>query len=1362
MTEFDPTNSGLFTPGPTFDSAPAGDAQRQAVDALRGYAYQVTASALAWLDLDANAKLYLEVAEDYATVAESALNAVQVKDTAHSGKISLKSPAVRNAVNAYVDLVARNPQRRVELHFLTTAAITQEQRIGDRPGGEAGLLYWRKAALAADLKPLRVAFESTDFSDSVRAFVRARDDDGVRRELLRNIHWECEQQNLGELLNELEDRLIILCTDRYRTRAVDSKRLINVLLYHVLQKSILKDATARVLARADLDRLINSATSVTLQQSTVDALLARAVSPLSGAVSSQTTLAISPAESNWFISSDDIPTPRGIIPRPSVRDAITKVLTTQKTAFLVGSTGMGKSLVGREAAREIAGDFAIFDLRDAELSEMRLRLKSVLGRIGEVVPRTMILEDANYLDDPNVMMSLAMVINALNRRDRFAVITCYRTPSPRTLSALNLDVNAVIEIPYFTEDEVKVVVETNGGARDVWGKIAYVAGGVGHPQLVHAFVIGMSARGWPRDALNDVVLSGLQSQDVEAAKDAARRQLVAALPEAPRTLLYRLSLLVGPFDRPLALELGSIPPRLKAPGDQLDYLVGSWIEIIGRHRYRISPLIGNAGREALSPTDQQAIHIAIAVRMVSGKALNVSDANIVFAHALLGKADRILFALAGSILQADQATRDSLSEHFFMLRSARTDIPIYADNRTVSSMLRSAQFKLVAKGAEWQIIDCKIAMLREFLAEPVGELRDAQELLGLGVVLNTAGIAKYLPDWFQLILRFIDVSESDRIPADLNTIHKRRTSSGEPNWYSMLFVIGMAQLQSVSRLGEIFGELDGVSQERRAILLEAYERGPGSYHILVSGPWLEETKSEAFNWADAADRYSRMFEHAHRWGIKRLAAECYVARAVMLDEYGHRPEDALHALDEAAVVLGDDVIIARARARILWRHDEHMGAVVIMRGIADRISHDEPIARCFALREAAISAAKIEDWTLAERWFDEAKVSADRAIADDMLPMGVGLGIDAAVAAFESGRPSEAIARFAKSLTDLEKIDPALSLRAAYCHRVARHAVLWLQSKVEKLDVLIEHQPIQVPPGTCSNPQPLEAIKELPLGSIDVAWYLLAQVEVISGADVGVASTLSKRLEQGMIPACEVMLRGKWLERAILNSDANIFAKHFREWLEGVAYLEAQKSTNFNALNPLRGEVPPLLDTELSTEHVRLNAEDAVLAFFITPILDGRNVEFTELESRLAAQMGNSFPGAGLFAQSREETSADDLNQVVARMSSSLLKEQHLEPKQIWLIGLRLFEKGRKSNFKFLLLPRVAEWMRMQWTRIIANERFRLRRPIVNVPAIEGALANEYDDQQFVAALLLACEDTVAVSLNSNYRDELRRLAAGQ
>src|SRR5438477_3688584 len=100
-----------YSAGPRFADEPRGDPAAQAIASLRGYASQLYASALAWLDLRGGQELHLEVAKDYATVSADALNAVEVKDT--NASVTINSQDVRDTFDAFVDLVERNPEREV-------------------------------------------------------------------------------------------------------------------------------------------------------------------------------------------------------------------------------------------------------------------------------------------------------------------------------------------------------------------------------------------------------------------------------------------------------------------------------------------------------------------------------------------------------------------------------------------------------------------------------------------------------------------------------------------------------------------------------------------------------------------------------------------------------------------------------------------------------------------------------------------------------------------------------------------------------------------------------------------------------------------------------------------------------------------------------------------------------------------------------------------------------------------------------------------------------------------------------------------------------------------------------------------------
>ena len=168
----------IFIPGSSSQLVPQADPARQAVASLRGYAYQVLATALAWLDIDEHSQIYLEVAEDYAIVAKDAILGVQVKDTERSESVTSRddipalllglqhlysdeetrsrlfalleehmlpgvdrnSVSVRNAITNFIDLVERNPDTSVDLRFFTTSDIGTEQAIADHPDNMAGLL----------------------------------------------------------------------------------------------------------------------------------------------------------------------------------------------------------------------------------------------------------------------------------------------------------------------------------------------------------------------------------------------------------------------------------------------------------------------------------------------------------------------------------------------------------------------------------------------------------------------------------------------------------------------------------------------------------------------------------------------------------------------------------------------------------------------------------------------------------------------------------------------------------------------------------------------------------------------------------------------------------------------------------------------------------------------------------------------------------------------------------------------------------------------------------------------------------------------------------------------------------------------
>ena len=1355
----------LFNAGTAADIVPKGDTARQAVDSLRGYAYQALATALAWLDIDEHGKLFLEVAEDYAIVAKQALSAVQVKDTQKSGSITLNSQSVRNAVAAFVDLTERNPTIQVDLRFFTTSEIGIEQAIADRPAGMAGLEYWRRVAAGADPLPLRNILESDRFPEPVRDFSKARDATVLRHDLIERIHWDCGKPDFSTLRQELESRLVVVGRDRFNLPAPEARRLADFLVYRVLEKSIVKTPEERVLTRADLYSEIDAATRTSVPRASIDALT-QLSSGLAGALGGGlgTGNPLSVTETGWLIDGTTLPVPQGIIARSDVESEVADAVDNFGVGVLVGGSGLGKSIVSRAVAVARLGAFSIVDFRNADADETCRRLNMVFAHIGGLPPSALILEDLNHIDDTGVTLSLARVVEALRRRYRKTLIICYQQPSLRALTEIGLNRECVVDCPYFSEEEVHALVLNNGGDPARWGRLAYLAGACGHPQLTHAFVVGAAARGWSVQEIEAVISRGLSSADTEAVRNAARRSLAFALPEETRNLLYRLSIATGRFDRSLALTIGEVSPAVSQAGECLDQLVGPWIESVSRDAFRVSPLASSFGPETLAPDEQRRIHEAIAVQMLGKAKINASDFDTILLHALKGKSPQSLTKLALSVLSADFHIPEKYAEHLPLFRFYRTDVPLYPEDPSASGMLRLAQFKLAAAADEGSNISTiATALFNEVESIPEGGMRHLFETIAVGTVLNTMGVANYLDNWVALLLRLKSMVETNNSLRSFVTNFEVTAKAAGTTLFGELFGLGSFGLASVEKLEHVINELDKLNASERTLLLTPIDSTLSDYSGFINGPWAKQRHNEAFDAADATRRYQRIEEKTRSWGIRPLTLQCSVARAVMLDEYQNNKEGALTVLAEARASYGDDVILSRAIAKVYYRHDEHGTALEIVRSIADQVGVDDPIERAFALREAAVSAAKCDEWSQAEQWFLDAQSAAKLVQVDDMRVIAVGLGADSAVAALETGDIGRALTRLTEAIEALADINPEATLQAAYCHRVIRHTVLWTQSRITGSDVQIGGRPIAMEAGTCSNPAPLPAIRELPLGHIDVAWYMLAETESAAGLDVGITATLDARLAQGPIPMTEVNLRTQTIQTDIARLDTDGFAAHFTKYVESMVYLSkevARPRVPFDPVAPARGQIPKLAKNGPFDSTTEQTAKEAILAYGICSALADRPEAMTELEAALEGQFSGPFPGKPVFDYWNEKSAfSAELDQTVVSIIKALLQNEYIEPYAFWVAGLRFFEQINQSNFKPFLTPRLAAWQRAGWKRILTAERFRLSSPRQTVPLIEEVLAIPADDSSFIARLLLASAEAVEAPLPPAYRASLKALA---
>jgi len=113
----------------------------------------------------------------------------------------------------------------------------------------------------------------------------------------------------------------------------------------------------------------------------------------------------------------------------------------------------------------------------------------------------------------------------------------------------------------------------------------------------------------------------------------------------------------------------------------------------------------------------------------------------------------------------------------------------------------------------------------------------------------------------------------------------------------------------------------------------------------------------------------------------------------------------------------------------------------------------------------------------------------------------------------------------------------------------------------------------------------------------------------------------------------------------------------------------------------------------------------------------------------------------------------------VAEAITLIRSGEHLEPRKLWEVGLRLFEKARQSNFRKTLVPLLANWPAEEWKRVVGNETFRLTRPMQTVPAIEATLAGSKKGEALIASLLLTGAEAVGSPLAAQYEKQLKEIS---
>ena len=411
MVEYTPTPSRVSLAEPVDVLVPEQDIARQAVASLRGYAYQIWVSALAWTRLKGSEILLLEVAEDFSTLSAEVLAMRSVKDTAASGSATLRTKGVVDAINALWRYQEKNATLSVSLIYLTTSTVGQEQQV-KFPGDVSGLVYWRAAARDhGDVEPIRAFLKGLDLEPELQTWMASASADDFRDRILQSIHWECGQPTLAEV-DDLLDEALVLLGDAKGLAPRAARVLRDLMLVDLLRAATNNDPYQRRKNLGQLLELVDRVASLIAQDAVIKQLLAaNAAKP--APILEQV---LPPSGNSRLVSRDD-----------AVRSVVSTIASG--VGWLYGASGTGKTGLATGLAGITNRSWQLLDLRDVQPAEAARRIRTARQEltsfegIGGVI-----IDDFPSGEATSVKRQLALLRRLLEQNDVSLLVVSYKAP----------------------------------------------------------------------------------------------------------------------------------------------------------------------------------------------------------------------------------------------------------------------------------------------------------------------------------------------------------------------------------------------------------------------------------------------------------------------------------------------------------------------------------------------------------------------------------------------------------------------------------------------------------------------------------------------------------------------------------------------------------------------------------------------------------------------------------------------------------------------------------------------------------------------------------------------------------------------
>lgn len=1316
-------------------------------------------SALAWMKLPVGAQLLLEVSEDFATDDGDGRRAEQVKASraAKLKRHSLQSEPIRAALNRFWLRQQQTPDLRHSLAF-TARGGTMRERKYTFPGNRPGLDYWSDVAITGDTKPIREALIELFKGEPLGDWIASNPTDSDLRELLlQRVRWNLRASSTEDVDAQLLEAVREFCVARQLPVALAAacRRAIRD---KVMETAQLSSVAERVLTSTQLSELIE------LEIERAMRLLRRTD--------------VAPPAPSSLISAVVHPLPAAAAWLCRRTSTVERIVTETQGASLIwlhGANGVGKSTLSQLLTQRLGGNWGHLDLRalqtdrQASLAAWR-ELQQFC--VGTQRPDGIVIDDLSQaaLDElaPRLSYLLPTFVGGAPR----IIVTSSREPSPARMLDFGISDRSVILSPYLSTTDIEEMLREPSGPPEemvsAWAIMILAASGGGHPLLTSAKISSLRSRGWPEPAMVEDFIG--TSDSVRATREEARLRLLRELNEfAPQqapsanALLRRVASVFDRVDLSLAQKLGNAEPVIPGVGDALPVLRGTWIENLNDGYLRVSPLVSDVASD-VPDHDQDRFRRLAAEHWLGVGRLDQRTLPLCFWNAFLGKHDYILALLCTKLGTLDAGVLRGATSLLTPLLALGSEGPIYPTNLVVSPSLRLLQFD-IAKSTDDRGKADEIAgeLLKEIDALPHEDLRvmlssvsGTKVLLANEVSIRPSRLIEYarrLDDTAPQVERFggPSIAETRRdVLSEYGSISPGR----------FLYAARLMQLRSSREFLDTIEALDAVEPEVRDHLLEPLDTAlPDGLALFVAGGWANDQLADG-DMHEAAENYRRADEISRHWGNSDISVEIACARSVIAEEGLRDVTSSLEIVDVATATFGARVSLVRQKSKVLNHAGRDQEALDQLLSVENEVGGRSPFDRALALRDGAVSAARIGRFEIATRLFGKARESALKA--ESHLALATGLLVDQAMSRWNGGDRAGGLADLSSAFEQLPNLDPTHSRQNQRVHQFARGVGGLFFHDVEDA---ASKRPIIAPGGASSLGLKDEPLLDIELKPLADNWRVLHLVERGLGIDLGIKDRLYGKAEGSLGIGIESLSRFIEYRRAL--SQGNLLATtEAGLQLARLLFVMAKSGGAIEKLDASAqhaASITEIFADPSASEGLRMIPVDVLMIAH----LQGSRVEarqVKQLREALRSVLGYEAQiEAVLSAASSRLGPGDHSTQVVVAQIFRLSPEAIAEdPSTRWSRDVLALQHVAHSFARDILQPLLVENVLSGWGSVIQNQRFLLAAPMRNVTHIETALVDcRNEGLPGVAKILLAAMPAVNSDPPSSWLDALNRVANG-